>query len=63
MLKVTPGSAMVQSIAAGTRTSIAHGWPGCQPLPASCLAAEASASGTERQMSARPSPSKSTAYL
>ena len=53
----------VQSSSFGVRTSNAQRSPFCQPLPANCFAAEASASGTEFQMSRRPSPSKSTAYL
>ena len=44
---VTSGTPMLQSALAGARTSIAHGSPARQPLPASCFAAEASASGTE----------------
>jgi len=49
----------VQSIVFGARTSIAQGLPRCHPLATSCFAAPASASGTDVQMSTRPSPSKS----
>ncbi len=49
---VWPGSASVQSTFPGTRTSMPQGSPVRQPLSLSCLAAEASASGTECQMSA-----------
>ena len=57
---VTSGTPMLQSTLAGARTSYAQRTPFCQPLLTSCCAAEASASGTECQMSLRPSPSKST---
>src|SRR6185295_13548428 len=60
---VVSGTPMLQSAFTGARTSNAQDSPGRHPLPTSCFAADASASGTERHMSARPSPSKSTAYL